>query len=100
LLLLGGIWIDSVTVSNCQPSSIILDLLADSTILNVKREGSIPSLLTASHPATKLSGVLAALDIPPSSYSGGLPGESDKRGYRGGLAMSQVQVRTFERWKV
>ncbi|MBW4650247.1 MAG: hypothetical protein KME06_16395 [Kastovskya adunca ATA6-11-RM4] len=71
---------------------MILDLLNDGTPLNVKREGIEPSLLTAFHeaawgeiirpfkrrPATKLSGVLATLDVSPSRYSGGLPGEPDK----------------------
>jgi hypothetical protein len=36
LLLLSGIWIDSVTVGKCQHSSIILGLLASAAILNVK----------------------------------------------------------------
>ncbi|MEB3177434.1 MAG: hypothetical protein VKL59_00075 [Nostocaceae cyanobacterium] len=37
-----------------------------------------PLLLTVFHPTTKLSGVLATLDISPDSYSGSLPGELDK----------------------
>ena len=40
-------------------------------------EGIEPSLLNDVSPATKLSGVLAALDISPSLSSGGLPGELD-----------------------
>jgi hypothetical protein len=66
-------------VGNCQHSFIIGNLLVISKNINVKREGIEPSLLTAFHPTTKLSGVLAPLDISPDSYSGGLPGELDKK---------------------
>ncbi len=52
--------------------------MVDGAILNVNNRGSIPLLLTAFHPATKLSGVLALrLDMSPSSYRGGLPGALD-----------------------
>jgi hypothetical protein len=42
LLLLSDIWIDSVTGSKCQHSSIILYLLESHLSLNVKREGIEP----------------------------------------------------------
>jgi hypothetical protein len=35
LLLLSGIWIDSVTVSKCQHPRIIVDLLDNSAAINV-----------------------------------------------------------------
>jgi hypothetical protein len=65
LLFLSGTWIDSVTVGKCQHSLIILDLLVMIQALNVKREGIEPSLLTAFHPTTKLSGVLATQGYNP-----------------------------------
>jgi hypothetical protein len=52
---LSDTWIDSVTMSKCQHPSIILNLLADSATLNVKREGIEPSLLTAFHPPSQRS---------------------------------------------
>jgi hypothetical protein len=45
LLLLSGIWIDSVTVSKCQHPRIIVALLDNSTALNVKFTGlNVPKL--------------------------------------------------------
>ena len=67
-LLLGGVWIDSVTVSDGQHPSIIQGLQTAKQPLNVKRGGVEPPLLNDVSPATKLSGVLALrLDISPSS---------------------------------
>jgi hypothetical protein len=90
LLLLSGVWVDSVAMSKCQHSSrIVLDLLVECTTLNVKRggfrerqpNGVEPPILNDVSPATKLLGVLALrLDISPSSYSRGLPGALDKNG--------------------
>jgi hypothetical protein len=94
-LLLRGIRIDSVTVSKCQHSSSLLYLLENSTTLNVKRPGVEPPLLTAFHPTTKLSGVLATLDVCPSSYSGGLPGELDKQAARTIAAPACKRCRFF-----
>lgn len=76
-LLLSDIRIDSIAVIDSQHPSIIEDLLMTSDALNVKKEGIEPSFLNDVSPTTKLSGVLAALDISPSRYSGGLPGELD-----------------------
>jgi hypothetical protein len=65
---LGGVWIDSVTVSDGQHPSIIQGLQTAKQPLNVKRGGVEPPLLNDVSPATKLSGVLALrLDISPSS---------------------------------
>ncbi len=50
LLLLGGIWIDSVTVGECQHPIIVIGLLEKSVTLNVKREDVEPALLIAFHP--------------------------------------------------
>ena len=78
LVFLSDARIDSVTMGKCQHSSIVKYLLETSDALNVKREGIEPSLLTAFHPPLNFRGYSAAPRYIPLSYSGGLPGESDK----------------------
>ena len=53
-------WLDGIFIL-----PFMLEIGTKDATSNVKREGIEPPLLTAFHPTTKLSGVLAALDTNP-----------------------------------
>ncbi len=76
LLLLSGVWIDSVTMSKCQHSSIVLDLLDNGVTLNVKFRDIESHKLNWGSPCIP---TLTWVQVQRGSYSSPFPPSKDKR---------------------
>jgi hypothetical protein len=76
LLFLSGVWIDSVTVGECQHSSIVLNLLATKQPLIVNLRGIEPLKLTWGSPCIPTPNQR----LWRGSYSSPRPPREDKGG--------------------